>query len=206
MLQFRVETADPDQTAEWGRLLAGVLRPGDLIRLDGPLGAGKTTLVRAIAEGLGADPRDVSSPTFVLANEYRLPPANHLVHIDAYRIGTDDLDTLGWDRFAPDDLIIIEWAERIADALPADAPHLAIEVSGEHARAIDVTLPDTWRARPDLERLGADLLRCPKTDLVVSPADPFYPFASERARMADLHTWITGGYRLERPIEPDDLA
>ncbi|MEO1718149.1 MAG: tRNA (adenosine(37)-N6)-threonylcarbamoyltransferase complex ATPase subunit type 1 TsaE, partial [Planctomycetota bacterium] len=89
-----------DATAALGAQLAGLLRPSDVIALEGELGSGKTTLVRSVVAGLGLDASVVSSPTFVIANDYsgsaEAPP---VVHVDAYRLGgADELDTIGWDR------------------------------------------------------------------------------------------------------------
>jgi len=108
-----------------------VARAGDVLALDGDLGAGKTQLVRGIAEGLGLDPRQVSSPTFVIVSIYEKPlpgrvfPAALLAHADAYRLsGPDDLDSVGWDAVvnAGDCVVCVEWATRIAAALTGGGP------------------------------------------------------------------------------------
>jgi len=201
MLRFRHVTSSEAETTAWGHALARVLRPGDVVRLDADLGAGKTTLVRAVASGLGADPRLVSSPTYVIANEYPIP-SGRLVHVDAYRLSADDeIDSIGLDQ-ADESITIVEWARRIA--LPDPGAHIEIEITGETERAFDVALPNEWRARDAVEDLHADVVRCPSTNLVVAPGDPWYPFASERARMADLHGWMSGSYRVARPLGPDD--
>ena len=112
-----IHLADEAATARLGGLLAGVVQAGDVIALDGPLGAGKTTLVRALVAGLGGDPAGVSSPTFTLLNRYeaRLP----VVHVDAYRLqGPAALGGLGFDELAEDGIGIVEWAERVFAALP----------------------------------------------------------------------------------------
>ena len=204
MLSWRVQTESPEQTAEWGRALARVLRPGDLICLDAPMGAGKTTLVRAIATELGADPKAIASPTYVIAHEYPIH-AGLLVHIDAYRVGApDELESLGLDALGQA-ITIVEWPDRLAGRLP-DGASIVIDVIGETERAFTPSLPDTWRTRGGLEHLGADVVRCPRTDLAVAPGDPWYPFATERARMADLHGWMSESYRVERPLGPEDDA
>ena len=129
MLTATRECPCEDATRALGRSLAHVLRPGDVLALTGELGAGKTLLARAIAESLGADPRAVASPTFVMINEYPVagPGAlRRVVHADAYRLhAPDELDALGWDRVtradggaADDAVLIVEWAERISAALP----------------------------------------------------------------------------------------
>jgi tRNA threonylcarbamoyl adenosine modification protein YjeE len=119
----------PDEaaTGRLGQLLAQAVAPGDVIALDGPLGAGKTTLVRALVEGLGGDPAQVSSPTFTLLHRYhaRWP----VVHVDAYRLqDAAALAGLGFDELAEDGIGVIEWAERVATALPAGSTwRLALE-------------------------------------------------------------------------------
>jgi N-acetylmuramate 1-kinase len=112
-----IHLADDAATQRLGRLLAGSVQVGDVIALDGPLGAGKTTLVRALVTELGGDPAEVASPTFTLLNRYdaRLP----VVHVDAYRLqGPAALGGLGFDELAEDGIGIVEWAQRVADVLP----------------------------------------------------------------------------------------
>ncbi len=110
----------PDQTRRLGLRLGSLLQLGDLVCLSGDLGAGKTTLVQGMAQGFGSlDP--VSSPTFVLVNMYRRPDGLVLRHLDAYRLQNaaeaEDLDvTLMLESGA----LVVEWAERIAAALPAE--------------------------------------------------------------------------------------
>lgn len=114
-------------TEEFGRRLGRVLFPGAVLALNGPLGAGKTHLTRAIAEGLAVrNPAAVNSPTFVLIQEYpaRLP----IYHFDAYRLsGSREFLDLGSDEYLHGDgVCIIEWAEKVASALPED--HLRIDL------------------------------------------------------------------------------
>lgn len=110
------DTAD---TEALGRELAGGLRAGDLVILDGPLGAGKTALTRGIAAGLGVVGR-VSSPTFIIAREHRPGPGGGpgLVHVDAYRLdGLDDLDALDLDTDLAESVVVVEWGEGVAERL-----------------------------------------------------------------------------------------
>ena len=110
----------PEQTRRLGVRLGSLLQTGDLICLCGDLGAGKTTFVQGIAQGWGSLD-GVSSPTFVLVNEYRRPDGRLLYHLDAYRLANwmeaEDLDI---DRMIESGPVVIEWPERIKEALPAD--------------------------------------------------------------------------------------
>jgi tRNA threonylcarbamoyladenosine biosynthesis protein TsaE len=127
-------------TEEFGRRLAGLLFPGAVVALIGPLGAGKTQIVRAIAEGLGiADARVVSSPTFVLIQEYdaRLP----IYHFDAYRLrGEPDFDELGvHEYFRGAGVCLVEWADRVPCSMPAERLAIRLIVAGETARRAELT-------------------------------------------------------------------
>ena len=107
-----VVTASERETFTLGENLARTLTPGTFVLLHGDLGAGKTALVRGIASGLGADPDDVSSPTFVLVQHYkgRVP----LTHVDLYRLeNSAAIDDLGLEEMADGGVVAIEWAERL---------------------------------------------------------------------------------------------
>lgn len=114
-------------TEDLARALAGRLRAGMVVALHGELGAGKTRFVRGLARGLGHDPDEVSSPTFVLEHRYATSGATPLVHLDAYRMsGPAELAALGWDELIAEGraVVAVEWAERIAAALPRDTVHV----------------------------------------------------------------------------------
>src|SRR5438874_4494668 len=116
-----INIPDLDATMAFGHRLASLLFPGAVVALVGPLGAGKTQLVRAIAEGLDiADSRVVSSPTFVLIQEYdaRLP----IYHFDVYRLhGESEFDELGaHEYFGGDGVCLVEWADRVPRSMPAE--------------------------------------------------------------------------------------
>jgi tRNA threonylcarbamoyladenosine biosynthesis protein TsaE len=207
------------ETRAIGLALGRVLRGGDVALLDGPLGAGKTTLVRAVAESMGLNAADVASPTFVLMHDYRRPEAAtperpDLVHVDAYRLrGGEDLESLGWDTVmerlaAGTAAVIVEWAERLGRGAFAgrEAAHLRLEHAGEAERELSVELPESWRGRAGVEEvLNRRAMRCPVTGAMVSPECPTYPFASERARLADLYRWFSGGYQVSREMTADDF-
>lgn len=198
-----------EATARLAQDLALVLRAGDVVRLDGDMGAGKTTLVRAVATAMGVDPGAVSSPTYVLMNVYETgagrPP---IAHLDCYRLtGEDELDALGWDRVTDGSaIVLVEWGERIGDALPPQTARVAITPIGEHARLFTLDLPEAWEARAGFPGLEARPdTTCPITGRPVPSDSPTWPFADERARLADLHGWVTERYTISRPIEQRDL-
>ncbi|WP_067543941.1 tRNA (adenosine(37)-N6)-threonylcarbamoyltransferase complex ATPase subunit type 1 TsaE [Nocardia crassostreae] len=110
-----------EDTEKLGQELAAQLQAGDLVILDGPLGAGKTALTRGIAAGLGVQGR-VSSPTFIIARQHRAgtePGAVGLVHVDAYRLGgdLDELDALDLDTDLDDAVVVVEWGLGVAEHL-----------------------------------------------------------------------------------------
>ena len=128
-----------EATLAFGRRLAGLLFPGAVVALVGPLGAGKTHLARAVAEGLGiADSRAVNSPTFVLLQEYqaRLP----IYHFDAYRLRTEgEFADLGADEyFAGSGVCLVEWADRVPTCLPPEHLRVTLEVTGPLSRRATV--------------------------------------------------------------------
>lgn len=203
------------ETRAIGAALAACLRPGDVVLLDGELGAGKTRLARAIAEALGVDPAAIGSPTFTVASEYAAAGATVVVHADAYRLAGDDeaeLDLLGWDRLASGDaIVLVEWGERIAGLLEDRSPaRVLLEHAGATARAVTISLPDAWAGRRGVGALrgetdGRGWTTCRVTGRPVPPESPTWPFFDERARMADLHGWFSESYTVTRPAEEADL-
>ena len=106
-------------TEALGRELGTLLRAGDLVILDGPLGAGKTALARGIAAGLGVQGR-VSSPTFIIAREHRAgsPDGPWMIHVDAYRLGgLEELDALDLDTDLEAAVVVVEWGEGVVERL-----------------------------------------------------------------------------------------
>lgn len=133
-------TNSPEETIALGRELASRLAPPKLVVLTGDLGAGKTTLVKGIAEGFQAATHDdVTSPTFTLIHEYR-GPAAILYHIDLYRIDTPrELDTLALDDLMTDNsVLLIEWGEKFARFQKDRDVEIAIERMSEDLRKIRV--------------------------------------------------------------------
>jgi tRNA threonylcarbamoyladenosine biosynthesis protein TsaE len=131
--------ADESATAALGAALAEVLPGGTTVALCGTLGAGKTRLVQAIAESLGVDRRSVVSPTFVLIQEYA--GRRMIYHIDAYRLkDIDEFLALGPEEyFESDGLVLIEWADRVAESLPSEYLQIEITVTGANERQFEIT-------------------------------------------------------------------
>jgi tRNA threonylcarbamoyladenosine biosynthesis protein TsaE len=126
-----IVTGSEEETAAAGERLAGSLQPGDL-------GAGKTAFVRGLAKGLGADPEEVSSPTFTLVQEY--PGRLTLFHVDLYRLEEREVDDLGLEELiCGEGVVAVEWAERWGDR-PNDVVEVRIEDAGEERRRISVKL------------------------------------------------------------------
>ena len=136
MVASRV-TASEEETQAVARELSATLRAGDVVLLSGDLGAGKTTFVRGLAEGLGIDPREVSSPTFTIVHEYRgsgLP----LYHADLYRLERAATDDLGLEEIGvKDGVLAIEWPDRLSHDLPG-ARVIRLEVVSDSSRRITI--------------------------------------------------------------------
>jgi tRNA threonylcarbamoyladenosine biosynthesis protein TsaE len=150
------EAADESQTDALGAALAEALPNGTVVALCGTLGAGKTRLVQAIAEACGVDRRSVTSPTFVLAQEYHARRV--IYHLDAYRLNNPEefLDLGAEEYFESDGLVLIEWADRVACCLPPARLDIEIEVSGDASRRFDLTAHGV-RCAEALDRLGRNL-------------------------------------------------
>jgi tRNA threonylcarbamoyladenosine biosynthesis protein TsaE len=117
MNQYKIETNSSEQTTQFAEKLAALLRPGDVIALEGDLGAGKTTFTKGLAKGLEIK-KTVNSPTFTIIKEYhgRLP----LYHMDVYRV-ENAFEDLGFDEyFEGDGVTVVEWAHLIEDQLPKE--------------------------------------------------------------------------------------
>lgn len=137
---------DEKATLAFGRKLAAVLRPGDVVTLAGPLSAGKTTLVRGLLEALGHT-GEVPSPSFAIVQPYETldPP---VWHVDLYRIeDVSDLDELGLDEIRSDGVLIVEWPEHAGPGAWPEALALSLEVAEDGSRALTAELPSAWEGR-----------------------------------------------------------
>lgn len=123
-------------TERIGERLARLARPGDVLALSGELGAGKTVLAKGVAAGLGLDPADVASPTFIILREHyggRMP----LFHLDLYRLEGQDLGTTGWEEtLDAGGITVIEWPDRAGDALPPDRLDIRLEHIADTKRRV----------------------------------------------------------------------
>jgi len=124
----------PEQTRHIGMRLGGALQAGDLICLQGDLGAGKTTFVQGIAQGWGSLD-SVSSPTFILVNIYRRADRSQLFHMDAYRLdSTPEAEQLDLDSMLADGALVIEWPERMDGLIPAERLWVNLEHIADEER------------------------------------------------------------------------
>ncbi|MGE7272795.1 tRNA (adenosine(37)-N6)-threonylcarbamoyltransferase complex ATPase subunit type 1 TsaE [Brevibacillus panacihumi] len=134
-MAYKWTLAGVEQTQNFAERLAGFLQPGDLLALEGDLGAGKTTFTQGLARGLGVR-NVVNSPTFTIIKEYqgRLP----LYHMDVYRVG-DDVDSLGLDDyFFGEGVCVVEWASLIEDVLPPERLTIFLRTAGDEQRLIEL--------------------------------------------------------------------
>jgi len=131
-----VSTNSELETFALGERVAGALEPGTFVLLHGDLGAGKTAFVRGMAAGLGANPDDVSSPTFVLIQHYK--GRTPLVHVDLYRLDTAAaVDDLGLEELASGAVVAIEWAERLPQPIDGSVT-VRIADAGNDVRRITI--------------------------------------------------------------------
>ena len=147
-----VVTDSAEATEDLGETLAGELRPGDVVLLEGDLAAGKTTLVRGLVRGLGGEDTDVASPTFVLHHEYpcRGRGVDRVPHVDLYRLSENvsDLREIGIEDILSDAnaVIAVEWPKDVlATWLPADARvwRVSLESGDDGSRRIEIVHPTT---------------------------------------------------------------
>lgn len=131
------------ETEKLGRRIASALKAGDAVALEGDLGAGKTTLARAILRGLGVA-GDVPSPSFTLVQQYETPRLK-IAHCDFYRIeDSAEVEELGLEEALADGALLVEWPERAPGRLPDDALTIRMAVIGESDRAVQFSGPARW--------------------------------------------------------------
>lgn len=138
-------STSPEETHRLGLKLGGLLRPGDFVGLIGDLGAGKTHLVRGVAEGAGVERSEVASPTFAIVYPYRgrVP----LYHADLYRIADyDELYATGFlDLIGSDGAVLVEWLDNVPEAAPREYLRLTLRPTGDEARELEA---EAFGARP----------------------------------------------------------
>jgi tRNA threonylcarbamoyladenosine biosynthesis protein TsaE len=156
----RIEVPTAADMRELGRRLGAVLRAGDLVVLSGPLGAGKTTLVQGIGDGMAVR-GPVTSPTFVIARVHpALAGGPGLVHVDAYRLGSvAEVDDLDLDASLDDCVTVVEWGEGLVEGLAADRLDVSIEMSPAAAdrdwRTVAMTgIGQRWESVAESMRCG----------------------------------------------------
>ena len=138
---FEFFSHSSEQTMRVGVRLGSLLQTGDVVCLEGDLGSGKTTFVRGIAQGWGSADR-VSSPTYVIVNQYRHPNKTILYHCDAYRLNPDEpLDSaiLEVDQILANGVLIMEWAERMKSSLPKENLWIDMDYINESQRHLVFT-------------------------------------------------------------------
>lgn len=131
-----------------GARLASLVRPGDVVTLSGPLGAGKTSIARGLLAALGLI-GEAPSPSFAIVQPYE-PPETRLpvIHVDLYRIeAASEVLELGLDEDAPDVVLVVEWPERAGEQYWPDALALRLELRGDGTRALTADVPPAWSTR-----------------------------------------------------------
>ena len=213
------------ETEQFGAVLGDLLRSTDahpgalLVLLSGDLGAGKTTFVRGLAHGLGADDGAVASPTFTLRMDHRAPTRT-LAHIDAWRIGPEDLESLGFDELlASSHVIALEWPEKLAGHLPARHLRVRLEHAGSTEEGAEpgrvVTIDGAGLPDRESQRIAEGLSLLARAPRISPPRCPVCgrapagessahaPFCSPRCRMADLGDWLLMRHRIEGTETPE---
>jgi tRNA threonylcarbamoyladenosine biosynthesis protein TsaE len=131
-----------------GARLAAVARPGDVVTLSGPLGAGKTSIARGLLAALGLQ-GEAPSPSFAIVQPYDPPEVRFpVLHVDLYRIeDPSEAEELGLDEARADSLLIVEWPERLGDDAWRDALRLSLIMVNDGSRALTAEVPQGWRDR-----------------------------------------------------------
>ncbi|MDI1294717.1 MAG: tRNA (adenosine(37)-N6)-threonylcarbamoyltransferase complex ATPase subunit type 1 TsaE [bacterium] len=131
-----------------GRRIAAQVRIGDVIALEGGLGAGKTTLARGVLEGLGLE-GEAPSPSFALVQPYDVPEVRlPVAHVDLYRLDeAEEAEELALDEYLMDSLLIVEWPDRLGDRLWSHALYLTIDMAPQGGRRLTARVPAAWTER-----------------------------------------------------------
>ncbi|AQR72621.1 tRNA (adenosine(37)-N6)-threonylcarbamoyltransferase complex ATPase subunit type 1 TsaE [Sphingomonas sp. LM7] len=140
--------ASPEESLALGEQLAALVRPGDVIALSGPLGAGKTSIARGLLAALGLE-GEAPSPSFAIVQPYAPPEVRFpVLHVDLYRIEDPyEAEELGLDDARFDSLLLVEWPERLGAAYWADALWLTLDVTPDGARGLTAKVPAAWEDR-----------------------------------------------------------
>ena len=152
MAILKLELQDLAATERFGQFLSVGLVAGDVIALQGPLGAGKSALARALISKLCPYETDIPSPTFTLVQTYDMPDGTPLWHLDLYRIDTpDDAIELGIEDAFLDAVCLIEWPERLGTLLPDDCLSIHINITDDaldsQVRQVEINVPASWDRR-----------------------------------------------------------
>lgn len=143
-----IALTDAAATQAFGRALAQRVRPGDVVALSGPLGAGKTSIARGLLGALGLE-GEAPSPSYAIVQPYDPPEvAFPVLHVDLYRIDDpDEAEELGLDDARGDSLLLVEWPERLPDAWWADALWLTLTIEADGSRGLTARVPAAWKDR-----------------------------------------------------------
>lgn len=149
MREHRLHLASLEDAAALGARLAQALETGDAVLLEGDLGAGKTTLARAVIAALTGE-TDAPSPTYTLVQSYETADGFALLHADLYRLrDTGELDELGLDEALDQGAALIEWPDRLGAWRPADRLEIRLEEAGEGGRDVRLAAHGSWETRLD---------------------------------------------------------
>lgn len=148
MAESTLTLADEAAMRALGRRLADFVRIGDVITLEGGLGAGKTTLARGLLEGLGLE-EEAPSPSFAIVQPYDIPDVRlPVAHIDLYRLDSpEEAGELALGDYRMDSLLIVEWPDRLGEDAWPDALRLHIDIEPDGARRLTARVPDAWTER-----------------------------------------------------------
>lgn len=148
MTEDTILLASLDEALALGAKLAGVVGPGDVVALSGPLGAGKTSIARGLLAALGLE-GEAPSPSFAIVQPYDVPEVRlPVLHVDLYRIeDPEEAEELGLDDARIDSLLLVEWPERLGEGYWHDALWLTLDVASDGTRRLTARVPAAWESR-----------------------------------------------------------